>query len=160
MALRMPLLLRPHRLAPLALGLSFAIPAYVLHARRHPILCEASSPLDTITQKYLHTDTSGRKVEVKKEAGTARIIRQLSLGSVLGVVGGVAVSMFSRMLGGLFGLGLVVVQYAASKGYNIIPVGRIQRYVKGVNLRRAVEENPAFKLSLGTTFVLASMASF
>lgn len=51
-------------------------------------------------------------------------------------------------------------QFAASKGYNIIPVGMIQRYVKGINLRRAVEENPAFKLSFGLTFALASMAKF
>lgn len=51
-------------------------------------------------------------------------------------------------------------QYAASYGYNIIPVGRIQRYVKGIDLNRAVEENPAFKLSFGVTFALASMAKF
>ncbi|KAL9579115.1 MAG: hypothetical protein Q9203_006838, partial [Teloschistes exilis] len=119
-----------------------------------------SSPLDAITQKYLHTDTSGRKVEVKKEAGRAQVIRQLALGSVLGVVGGVAVGMFSRVLGVLLGLGFAVVQYAASKGYNIIPVDRIQRYVKGIDLRSALEENPAFKLSFGVTFALASMARF
>ena len=46
----------------------------------------------------------------------------------------------------------------ASKGYNIVPTSRIQRYVKGIDLRSAIEDNVAFKLSFGTTFALASLA--
>lgn len=51
-------------------------------------------------------------------------------------------------------------QYMASKGFNIIPTSRIQRYVKGIDLRSAIEDNVAFKLSFGLTFALASLASF
>lgn len=117
MALRLPTLLLP-RLTPLTLCLGLtSTTAYLLHTHTHthlqlqrPILCEASSPLDTLTQKYLHTDTSGRKIEVKKEGGRVRIVRQLALGSVMGVVGGVAVGMFSRVLGVLLGVGFMVVQ--------------------------------------------------
>ena len=55
---------------------------------------------------------------------------------------------------------LIFAQYLASHGYSIIPTTRIQRYVKGIDLRSAVEDNVAFKLSFGLTFALASLASF
>lgn len=48
----------------------------------------------------------------------------------------------------------------ASRGYNIVPTSRIQKYVKGIDLRSAIEDNAAFKLSFGTTFALASLAEF
>ena len=51
-------------------------------------------------------------------------------------------------------------QYAARSGYNIIPVERMQRYVKGVNLRSAIFDNAAFKLSFGLTFALAAFGEF
>ncbi|KAL8972693.1 MAG: hypothetical protein Q9183_000411 [Haloplaca sp. 2 TL-2023] len=148
----------PITLTALGLGTSLQF----LHSRRQPLLCEPSSPLDTVTQKYLHSDSSG-SIRTQRPAtndGTARIIRQLSLGSVLGVMAGVAVSAFSKVLAGFLGLAIVIVQYAASKGYNIIPVRRIQSIVKGMNVRSAIEENPAFKLSFGTTFALASLVKF
>lgn len=55
---------------------------------------------------------------------------------------------------------LIFAQYLASRGYNVIPTTRIQRYVKGIDLRSAIEDNVAFKLSFGLTFALASLASF
>lgn len=53
-----------------------------------------------------------------------------------------------------------VLQYAASYGYNVLPLSMLQRYVKGINLQSVVQENPALKLSFGLTFALASMARF
>ena len=55
---------------------------------------------------------------------------------------------------------LMSAQYLASQGYNVIPTTKLQRYVKGIDLRSAIEDNVAFKLSFGATFALASMASF
>ena len=49
-------------------------------------------------------------------------------------------------------------QYLASMGINIIPKKRLQRYVMGINLRSAIEDNLAFKFSFGMTFLLASFA--
>ena len=46
------------------------------------------------------------------------------------------------------------------KGYNILPTARMQRYIKGIDLRSAIEDNVAFKLSLGVTFMLATFAEF
>ena len=84
--------------------------------------------------------------------------------------------MFSRTLAFLFGLVVCgaqvrlssrlvrkeadVQKYAASKGYNVLPTDRVQSYVKGINLRSAVEDNVAFKMSFGTSFMLAAFASF
>ena len=47
-------------------------------------------------------------------------------------------------------------QFAAARGINIIPYGRIQKYVRGVDLRSALQDNATFKLSFGATFALAS----
>lgn len=96
----------------------------------------------------------------------------------IGLLGGLAVSTFSKTLAMLLGLlvfgvqvgrcahgekrraVLTSAQYMASHGYNIIPTTKLQRYVKGIDLRSAVEDNVAFKLSFGLTFALASVASF
>lgn len=51
-------------------------------------------------------------------------------------------------------------QYAARSGYNIIPIERLQRYVKGINLRSAINDNVAFKISFGLTFALAAFGEF
>lgn len=60
----------------------------------------------------------------------------------------------------MLGLGIVVWQYAARKGYNIIPVDRLQGYVRGVNLRSAINDNVAFKISFGLMFALAAFGDF
>jgi len=60
----------------------------------------------------------------------------------------------------LIGLAVAGTQYLASQGYNIIPTQRLQKYVKGIDLRSAVEDNVAFKLAFGTTFMLAAFAEF
>lgn len=95
----------------------------------------------------------------------------------IGLVGGLAVGSFSKTLASLFGMivvGLQVsflsedaemgadweIQFLASRGFNILPTARIQKYVKGIDLRSAVEDNVAFKLSFGLTFALASLAEF
>ena len=61
------------------------------------------------------------------------------------------------MLRNLFFLGL---QYLANMGINVIPTTKLQEFVKGIDLRSAIEDNAAFKLSFGMTFALASLAEF
>jgi hypothetical protein len=51
-------------------------------------------------------------------------------------------------------------QYAARNGYNLVPTARLQRYVSGFDLRRAMAENAAFKISFGLTFALAALGEF
>lgn len=53
-----------------------------------------------------------------------------------------------------------MIQWAASKGYNILPLHRIQKYFKSVDVRRAVSEHRPFKMSFGTMMALAAFAQF
>lgn len=47
-----------------------------------------------------------------------------------------------------------------SRGIHIVPYGRMQKYVKSVDLRSAVQDNVAFKLAFGATFALVGFADF
>ena len=51
-------------------------------------------------------------------------------------------------------------KFAASRGFNIVPKTKLQSYLNGIDLRSAVEDNVAFKLSFGATFMLAAVAKF
>lgn len=82
------------------------------------------------------------------------------MGSLMGLGLGVVVSAFSRMLVLLLGVGIVITQYAARQGYNILPVDRMQRYVRGINLRSALNDNAAFKISFGLMFALTALGEF
>jgi uncharacterized membrane protein (Fun14 family) len=87
-------------------------------------------------------------------------MKQISLGSVLGLVAGVGLRAFSRILVVVIGMGVVFIEWAASKGYNILPLHRIQKYVKNVDVRHAVSQHRPFKLSFGATMALAAFAQF
>ncbi|KAB8254680.1 hypothetical protein BDV32DRAFT_131960 [Aspergillus pseudonomiae] len=91
---------------------------------------------------------------------TASNMRQVSLGSVLGLVVGVGLRAFSRVLVVLLGMGVVFIEWAAAKGYNVIPVNQLQGLVKGVNVQKAVSQHKPFKISFGATMALAAFAQF
>lgn len=145
----------------LGLGLSSLYATQAIY-RQKPLLCEASgaTPMATVSESF-KTYSRDAKVPVFRDGRpNPQAYRQISAGSIAGLLGGVAVSTFSKTLAMLFGLLVFGVQYMASQGYNIIPTTKLQRYVKGIDLRSAVEDNVAFKLSFGLTFALASVASF
>ncbi|KAK5077197.1 hypothetical protein LTS08_006113 [Lithohypha guttulata] len=60
----------------------------------------------------------------------------------------------------VFGLGVVAAQYAARRGYNIFPIERFQRYFRNTNLRSAINDNAAFKISFGLMFALTALGDF
>ncbi|KAE8150713.1 hypothetical protein BDV25DRAFT_106853 [Aspergillus avenaceus] len=91
---------------------------------------------------------------------TASNMRQVSLGSVLGLVVGVGLRAFSRALVVLLGMGVVFVEWAAAKGYNLVPVNRLQKYVKRIDLQKAVSQHKPFKVSFGMMMALAAFAQF
>jgi hypothetical protein len=89
------------------------------------------------------------------------------------------VSTFSRSLALLIGLLVVGVQvintfllfllseshidslqWAASYGINILPYSKLQRYITNLDLRSAIQDNAAFKLSFGTAFTAAAFMHF
>lgn len=121
-----------------------------------PTIRHDSSP-DFSSSAYSHGRDA--KVPLSKDGGRSlnpAAIRQISFGGLLGLGLGVIVSAFSKMLVLLLGVGIVASQYAARRGYNIIPVDKLQRHVKGFDLRRAINDNVAFKISFGLMFALTA----
>ncbi|KAK2761174.1 hypothetical protein FQN54_001695 [Arachnomyces sp. PD_36] len=163
----LPLLNRPllYTSIPL-LGLSLSLPLAAHHLSssspsKSLIHCQYSSPSpisDHPSSSWSFPSESLRNLRCGHiSASTAR---QISLGSVLGLGLGISLRIFSKALVLAIGVGVIVVQFAASKGYNIIPIHRLQKYVKSVDLQKALSENIAFKSSFGLTMALAAVAQF
>ncbi|PQE11941.1 fun14 family protein [Rutstroemia sp. NJR-2017a BVV2] len=136
------LLLRPQALG---LGIGASISTYhLLHQR--PMRCDSGNAAVPVTTR---------------DGGlNPKAVRQISSGSIIGLCAGLAVSTFSRSLALVIGLLVVGVQWASSYGINLLPYERVQRYVKGVDLRSAIQDNVAFKVSFGTTFAMAAFMHF
>lgn len=80
---------------------------------------------------------------------------------LLGLVAGLGLSTFSKPLVLLIGLLVAGVQMAESyAGISLIPYRRLQGVVKGIDLRSAVQDNVAFKISFGLMFALSAFAEF
>jgi len=149
------LLLRPI-LRPQTLGLGLGLSLYSFHLSQHRPLRLDSGPIPT-------SDSYRRNAQVpvlQQGRLNPDAVKQMSKGSIIGLCAGLAVSTFSRPLALLIGLLVVGVQWASSYGINIIPFEKIQKSVINVDLRSAVQDNVAFKLSFGTTFALAAFMKF
>ena len=84
----------------------------LLHPRIPLAHCEpASNSSSTTGSEMFHTYTRDAKVPIFKNGRpNPAAYRQISAGSILGLVGGVAVSYFSKTLAMLFGLAVFGVQ--------------------------------------------------
>ncbi|KAI9807312.1 MAG: hypothetical protein M1833_000055 [Piccolia ochrophora] len=147
--------------SPLALGLTVTT-AFTAHSLLRPspsrlLYCDTSPAVPKSSSGWTYT-RDARTPVVRDGRLNPYSIRQISTGSILGLIGGVAVSVFSKPLALLIGLAVCAVQFAASRGYNIVPYKRIQKYTSGINVRSALEDNVAFKLSFGAVFALAAFA--
>lgn len=92
--------------------------------------------------------------------------RQLSLGSMLGLFGGLAVSAFSKPLTMLIGLLICAVYGLESRGVKIVSDGRLASWLgrkvdqlSPGDARSAVLDNLAFKFAFGSAFALAAFGS-
>ena len=79
---------------------------------------------------------------------------------IAGLIAGLGISTFSKPLTLLIGLLIAGVQTAESYGIHLIPYRSMQGYVKGIDLRSAVQDNVAFKISFGLMFALSAFAEF
>ncbi|KAI9374266.1 hypothetical protein BJX61DRAFT_532553 [Aspergillus egyptiacus] len=157
---------RTSAIVGVGLGLSFALlPSSPFRAK--PTQCLFTAPYHRAGPEQSDW-TMGPQDPLRSKQGattksgilTASNMRQISLGSVLGLVVGLGLRAFSRVLVVLFGMGIVAVEWAASRGYNIFPVRRLQKYVKSVDLEKAVSRNLPFKMTFGATMALAAFAQF
>ncbi|KAJ5794827.1 hypothetical protein N7457_001426 [Penicillium paradoxum] len=168
----------PATLLRLGLGVGIGLSAATMHPlspfRAPPMRCDYAEPPPVYEKSVFDKDSGwtvnpahpsesvGQQQVRSKRTGmlNAETMRQVSLGSVLGLVAGVGLRAFSKALVVILGMGVVFIEYAASKGYNILPINRIQKYVKRVDLRRAMSEHRTFKMSFGTMMAMAAFANF
>ncbi|KAF1362207.1 hypothetical protein EJ07DRAFT_108238 [Lizonia empirigonia] len=135
----------------------------LVHNYRHSsaIRCDAADPLAKLGDlRNTYSHEAQTPVITQSGAANPRAVRQISMGSILGVVGGLGVSVFSKPLAILIGLGVLLLQFVESRGIHIIPYSYLQRRFKSTNVRSLVQDNVAFKLSFGLTFALAAFAEF
>ncbi|KAJ5044469.1 hypothetical protein NUH16_001274 [Penicillium rubens] len=162
---------QPATLLRLGLGFGIGLSAATMHPlspfRAAPMQCQYAVPQQPTFNRDSEwavnsAESLGQKQGRPRQTGllNAETMRQGSLGSVLGLVAGVGLRAFSKALVVILGMGVVLVEYAASKGYNILPINRIQKYVKRVDLRRAMSEKRPFKMSFGFMMAMAAFANF
>ncbi|KIV76900.1 hypothetical protein PV11_08750 [Exophiala sideris] len=145
-----------HRPMLVAFGLSLSLPFF---QSRSVIRLDTSPTAEFSTTSYTHS-RDAKKPVLKEGKLNPAAVKQISFGAILGLGAGLLLSAFSRSLTLLIGLGIVVSQYAARKGYNFIPVDRLQRTFKNINLRSAINDNLAFKFSFGLMFALSAFGEF
>jgi len=151
--------LRPFSLAAIFLTSSLLSQPF---RTRKPLLCN-SPPYYPFNSIPASPDTPSKKSQVPlfyNGSLNPEAMKQISSGSLLGLVCGIGVSVFSKPLALLIGLLIVGVNMLELRGIHVIPYQRIQKYVKGVDLRSLVEDNIPRKIAFGTTFALAGFGSF
>lgn len=151
-------LLRP---SALVVGLSFSsVLLAPLALRPRPLLlrCDASpEPLAGREWSY----TCDARTPVRSQGRwNPQALKQVSAGSILGLIGGLAVSVFSKPLAVVIGLLVFGIQFIESRGIHIIPYASLQHRVRNTDLRSLAQDNVAFKLSFGAMFALAAFAEF
>lgn len=79
---------------------------------KRPVLCDGPDPLSKITSDLRNNYAREAQTTIIKTSGAPnpRALRQVSMGSILGVLAGLGVSVFSKPLAILIGLGIVCVQ--------------------------------------------------
>jgi hypothetical protein len=106
--------------------------SYPLLARQHrflqPMRCD-SSPFAKITDGLTKNYASEAQTPILTESGAAnpRAIRQVSMGSILGVFCGLGISVFSKPLAILIGLGIFVLQVSSSSSHFIDSLSMCER---------------------------------
>ncbi|KAJ8111583.1 hypothetical protein OPT61_g5856 [Boeremia exigua] len=148
--------------ALLATPLILSTPLLVYNLRHtQPIRCDSADPLAKLGDlRNTYARDAQTPVITQSGAPNPRAVRQISMGSILGVIGGLGISVFSKPLAILLGLGIFALQFIESRGIHVIPYSYLQRRFKSTNVRSLVQDNVAFKLSFGLTFALAAFAEF
>ena len=78
----------------------------------NPIRCDGPDPFTRITNDLTNNYTTEASTPILTHSGAVnpQAIRQVSLGSILGVIGGLGISIFSKPLAILIGLGIFALQ--------------------------------------------------
>jgi hypothetical protein len=76
------------------------------------IRCDGPDPITKITNDLTSNYTTEARTPVITQSGAMnpKAVRQISMGSILGVIGGLGISVFSKPLAVLIGLGIFALQ--------------------------------------------------
>lgn len=110
----------------LGLGVGIGLSAATMHPlspfRAAPMLCDYASPLpqQSTFKKEPEWAVNGKPAQ-KSRTGllNAESMRQVSLGSVLGLVAGVGLRAFSKALVVILGMGVVLVEVCEDSGVRV-----------------------------------------
>ncbi|KAI5928788.1 hypothetical protein F4810DRAFT_24725 [Camillea tinctor] len=84
------------------------------------------------------------------------MMRQLSGGSIAGLLTGVLVTAFSRTLVLILGISIVVVQIASRYGIDLMRQLKVKERLGYSRILAALEEDPVYKLSFGLFFTMSA----
>ncbi|KAL2270456.1 hypothetical protein VTJ83DRAFT_2640 [Remersonia thermophila] len=142
----------------LALSLAAGGLLAVVHHQR-PMRLDAwslsSSPAARQTQPY----ATGRNQRERGGDAFGDAVRELSMGSVSGFVAGLLVSVFSKTLVLLAGIGIVVVQVAAKSGIDLVAYLKLKERANLSRILATLNRHAAFKLSFGLAFAMSAFMS-
>ncbi|KAK3302552.1 uncharacterized protein B0T15DRAFT_309473 [Chaetomium strumarium] len=138
---------------PLGLGLGLSTGLVAVH-RQQPMR------FDSVPVSQTRLRSSGGQEPGRKEFLDADTIKQLSGGSLSGFAAGLLVSVFSKTLVLLAGIGMAVIQIAARNGIDLIGYLRLKDRAKSSPVLAALNRHMAFKLSFALAFALSAFMSF
>ncbi|KAK3295487.1 uncharacterized protein B0H64DRAFT_441883 [Chaetomium fimeti] len=145
-----------HAALPLGLGLSTGLVA--VHQQR-PMRFD-SVPVAVSSPSQGRAYSSGRDSKGRKDLLDAETVKQLSGGSLSGFVAGMLVSVFSKTLVLLAGIGMVVIQVAARNGLDLVSTLKLKERASTSRILALLNQHTAFKLSFAIAFALSAFMSF
>ncbi|KAH7632313.1 hypothetical protein B0T09DRAFT_337692 [Sordaria sp. MPI-SDFR-AT-0083] len=134
---------------PVTLGLTTT---FALASRQQPLKLDAFSSQQS---RSLHSQKDNEKEWLSPET-----VKQLSSGSLSGFATGLLISVFSKTLVLLAGIGMVLVQVASRYGINLVDMLHLRNRVNSSKILKALQHKVAFKLAFGITFALSAFMSF
>ncbi|KAK4039927.1 hypothetical protein C8A01DRAFT_36060 [Parachaetomium inaequale] len=146
-----------HAALPLSLGLttSLGLAAAVHHQR--PMQFDSAPAVTAPSQT--RSFSSGQKPK-RKDLLDAETVKQLSGGSLAGFFAGLLVSVFSKTLVLLAGIGMVVIQVAARNGIDLVSTLKLKERANTSRVLAMLNQHTAFKLSFALAFALSAFMSF
>ncbi|EAA27999.3 hypothetical protein GE21DRAFT_4393 [Neurospora crassa] len=135
---------------PVTLGLTTT---FALAARQQPLKLDALS--SSQQSRSLHSQKDNKEEWLNPET-----IKQLSSGSLSGFATGLLISVFSKTLVLLAGVGMVLVQVASRYGIDLVGMLHLRDKVNSSKILKALQHKMAFKLAFAITFALSAFMSF
>jgi uncharacterized membrane protein (Fun14 family) len=128
----------------------------VLLHQQPPLRLDAIASTPIPRRQFSDKPDPGRR----KDGLSPEVIKQLSGGSLAGFLTGLVVSVFSKTLVLLIGIGIVSIQVAARYGIDLVGQFKLRKRLESSRILSALRYNPTFKIAFGVTFALSAFMSF